>query len=156
MKDSGRLLWMCVGMILGVAGAGLFWGRMNPVYAYNDRHEDYVMCTGPVSIMPRAQTDGVWLLDYRSGKLLGTVINRPVGKMVGWAELDLLTEFGLAPKQKVHFLMTTGSIAPGQAALYVAEITSGKFAVYSMGPRPDTEQGIVIRRHDMVSFRPGN
>ena len=31
------------------------------------------MATGPVSLNPRQQSDGVWLLDYRSGKLLGTV-----------------------------------------------------------------------------------
>jgi hypothetical protein len=154
MKDSGRLLWLSAGIGLGVVGAGLFWGRANPALAYNDRHADYVMCTGRVSIMPAAQTDGVWLLDYRSGKLLATIVNRPIGKMIGWAEVDLLTEFGLAPRQDVHFLMTTGSIAPGQAALYVAETTSGKFAVYTMGPRPDSLPGLIVRRHDLVSFRP--
>lgn len=155
MKDSGRLLWLSVGVVFGVVGAGLFWGRGNPALAFNDRHADYVMCTGQVSIMPRAQTDGVWLLDYRNGKLLGTVINRPIGKLMGWAEVDLLSEFGLAPKQDVHFLMTTGSIAPGQAALYIAETSTGKFGVYTMGPRVDGEPGIILRRHDLVMFRPG-
>src|SRR5881392_827208 len=137
MKDSGRLLWMGVGIVLGVLGAGLFWGRGNPALAYNDRFEDYVMCTGPVSVMRNSTTDGIWLLDYRGGKLLATMVNRPAGKLFGWAEMDLLSEFGLAPRQNVHFLMTTGSIAPGQAALYVAETSSGKLGVYTMGPRPD-------------------
>src|SRR5947208_6596410 len=41
----------------------------------------------------RAPTDGVWLLDYRTGKLLGTVIDRTTGKILGWAEGDMLTEF---------------------------------------------------------------
>ena len=68
-------------------------------------------------------------------------------------EVDLVTEFGLAPRADVHFLMTTGQIAMGQAALYVAETTSGKFGVYTMGPRPDGQLGVVIRRHDMVTFR---
>jgi hypothetical protein len=98
-------------------------------------------------------TDGVWLLDYRSGKLLGTVIDRSIGKIVGWAEVDLVTEFGLPPKAEVHFMMITGSIAQGQAALYVAEVTTGKFGVYTMGPSPDNS-GIIIRRHDLTSFRP--
>ena len=82
-----------------------------------------------------APTDGVWLLDYRSGKLLGTVVDRDKGKINGWAEVDLTTEFNLAPRANVHFLMTTGQIAQGQAALYVAETSSGKFGVYTMGPR---------------------
>ena len=112
------------------------------------------MCTGAAAVNPRIPTDGVWLLDYRGGKLLGTVIDRAQGKIIGWAEVDLVTEFGLPPRQNVHFMMTTGSIAQGQAALYVAEVTTGKFGVYTMGPRPDNQPGVAIRKHDMVLFRP--
>jgi hypothetical protein len=65
----------------------------------------------------------------------------------------VLAEFGLAPRQDVHFLMTTGQISQGQAALYVAETTTGKFGVYTMGPRPDNAPGVAIRRHDLVLFR---
>ncbi len=153
MKDSGRLLWLSVGIVFGVIGAGLFWGRGNPALAYNDRFEDYVICTGTATMVRGGVLDGVWLLDYRSGKLLGTMVNRSAGKLVGWAEVDLLSEFGIAPRQGVHFLMTTGSIGPGQAALYVAETTSGKLGVYTMAERVDGEIGVLIRRHDMGSFR---
>ena len=51
--------------------------------------------------------------------------------------------------------MTTGSISQGQAALYIAETNTGKFGVYTMGPRPDGNTGIALRRHDMVLFRKG-
>src|SRR5262245_4019611 len=115
MRDSGRLLWMSVGMGLGIAFAALLWGQVRPAQAANDRFEDYVLWTGAVSIQPRALTDAVWLLDYRSGKLLGTVIDRNDGKIVGFAEVDLVSEFELTPRQNVHFMMTTGNIAQGQA-----------------------------------------
>ena len=72
---------------------------------------------------------------------------------LSWAEVDLVTEFGIPPRQNVHFMMTTGMIAQGQAALYVAETSSGKFAVYTMGQRPDGQAGVMIKRHDMVLFR---
>jgi hypothetical protein len=49
--------------------------------------------------------------------------------------------------------MTTGMIAQGQAALYVAETTTGKFAVYTMGQRGDGKPGVLIKKHDMVLFR---
>jgi hypothetical protein len=49
--------------------------------------------------------------------------------------------------------MTTGQISQGQAALYLAETVSGKFGVYTMGPRPDGRSGVAIRRHDLVLFR---
>jgi hypothetical protein len=154
MTDRGRLLWLVVGLLLGAAGVALYVGQP-AARAANDRYEDYILCTGAVSMTPRAPTDGVWLLDYRAGKLLGTLIDRVNGKIIGWAEVDLVSEFNLPPRQNVHFLMTTGMIAQGQAALYVAETTSGKFAVYTMGQRPDGKPGVMIKKHDMVLFRGG-
>jgi hypothetical protein len=153
MKDSTRVLWMFLGVLVGVVVTVLYLSRQPVAQAANDRFEDYILCTGAVAITPRAPTDGVWLLDYRSGKLLGTVIDRTAGKIIGWAELDLVNEFGIAPRQNVHFMMTTGNISAGQAALYVAETTTGKFGVYTMGPNPNGGQGVQIRRHDMVPFR---
>ena len=40
-----------------------------------------------------------------------------------------------------------------QAALYVAETTSGKFGVYTMTPCGDGQGGVLIKRHDLVLFR---
>ena len=154
MREYGRLGWMALGLVLGAVAVGLWFGRgTHEAQAANDRFEDYVLCTGACAVNPKAQTDGVWLLDYRSGKLLGTVIDRSVGKIVGWAEVDLVTEFGIPPRANCHFLMTAGQITTGQAALYVAETVSGKFGVYSMGPRTDNQPGVSIRRHDLVLFR---
>lgn len=155
MSERGRMLWLVVGLLLGAAGAGFYQGHQSVARAGNDRFEDYILCTGAVAINPKAPTDGVWLLDYRAGKLLGTLIDRIQGKIIGWAEVDLVSEFNLPPRQNVHFMMTTGMIAQGQAALYVAETTSGKMAVYTMGQRPDGKAGVMIKRHDLVLFRGG-
>jgi hypothetical protein len=156
MKDCGRLLWLLVGLVLGGGGVAVYLGQSRLVQASTcDRYEDYILCTGSVAVNARAPTDGVWLLDYRAGKLLGTVINRDVGKIIGWAEVDLTAEFGLAPHQNAHFMMVTGQIAQGQAALYVAETSTGKFGVYTLNIRPDGQPGFIITRHDMVLFHPG-
>jgi hypothetical protein len=155
MNDIRRLFWLCVGLILGGASVAFYFFQTKTVEAANgDRYEDYILCTGTVAVNARAPTDGVWLLDYRAGKLLGTLVDRNSGKLVGWYEVDLVTEFGIAPKQPVHFLMTTGQVSQTQAALYVAETTTGKFGVYTMGPRPDGQPGVIINRHDLVFFRP--
>jgi hypothetical protein len=45
-------------------------------------------------------------------------------------------------------------VSNGQSALYVAETTTGKFGVYTMGPN-EAGGGVAIRRHDMTSFRQG-
>ncbi|MGL4419496.1 MAG: hypothetical protein ACRCZF_02420, partial [Gemmataceae bacterium] len=110
--------------------------------------------TGAVSVRPGIQTDGVWMLDYRSGKLLGSVIDKTNGKIAGWAEVDLAAQFEVKPLQDVHFMMVTGYITQGQSALYVAETSTGKFGVYTMGPGAGGN-GIVIRQHDMTNFRQG-
>ncbi len=154
MKSAGQFFFLCTGLVLGVFGSALYFGPPRPLEARpNDRYEDYVMATGACAVNPRSPTDGVWLLDYRSGKLLGTVIDRSQGRILGWAEVDLTSEFNLAPKSECHFLMTTGNIAAGQAALYVAETKSGKFGVYTLGPDVNAQMGVSIRRHDMVMFR---
>jgi hypothetical protein len=153
MQDLGRFVWLVGGLILGIAATVLYLGGSKPALASSDRYEDFVMCTGAVSANGKSQTDGVWLLDYHAGKLLGTIIDRAQGKIIGWAEVDLVAEFGVQPKQPVHFMMTTGNIALGQAALYVAETGTGKFGVYTMTHRQDGKTGVIIRRHDLVLFR---
>jgi hypothetical protein len=153
VKFAGQTLWLLMGVLVGGLAVAYWMKPTQPAYASTDRFEDYVLCTGAVAVQNRLPTDGVWLLDYRAGKLLGTVIDHVSGKIVGWAEVDLVNEFGIPPRQNVHFMMTTGMIAQGQAALYVAETSSGKFGVYTMSMRADGQQGVQIRRHDLVMFR---
>ena len=154
MKSANQLLFLVAGLALGAVGTLLGLGSPRVAEARsNDRYQDFVICT-PVSVINLAAVDGVWLLDYRNGKLMGTVIDRNQGgRIIGWAEVDLASEFNVPAKQDVHFIMTTGTITAGQAALYVAEVTTGKFGVYTLGPDPATQTGVSIRRHDLVMFR---
>jgi hypothetical protein len=101
------------------------------------------------------EMDGVWILDYKAGKLLGTVVNRTTGRVTAWAEIDLVKEFDLKPKQNVHFLVTNGLVQKGQSALYVAETSTGKMGVYTMLVRDGLGPtgNMVIHRHDMTTFR---
>lgn len=153
MRGAGTVLAGLVGVAVGAAATLAVLSQPRPAgAASNDRFQDYVLATGAVSVKPGVQTDGVWMLDYRTGKLLGTVIDRQQGKIVGWAEVDLTQQFAVKPLQDVHFMMATGYVTQGQSALYVAETNTGKFGVYTMGPGPNGS-GVVIRQHDMTSFR---
>ena len=152
MKELSKIVWVMFGIIIGF-GFAIGMKNIPTAVAGNDRHEDFVMATGPVLVSTNAPTDGVWLLDYKSGKLQGSVIDRFSGKIVGWAELDLAEEFNLPPRQNVHFVMTTGIVGKEQSALYVAETTTGKIGVYTMGPRPDGLAGAIIKRQDLSLFR---
>jgi hypothetical protein len=153
MVKSSHGLALLAGVGLGVIGCWSYFSKPTPVAAASgDRFQDYVMATGAVNLSAKSQSDGVWLLDYKSGKLLGTVIDKTQGKIVGWAEVDLVSEFEVAPRQEVHFMMVTGYITQGQSALYVAETSTGKFGVYTMGPGANGT-GVAVRRHDLTSFR---
>ena len=151
MRRTGLGGVLAVALVGGLLGGHLTGSR--PVGAAStDRFQDSVMATGAVALKPGQEADGVWLLDYKAGKLLGTVIDKASGKIVGWAEVDLVGEFGVQPQQDVHFMMLTGFVTRGQTALYVAETSTGKFGVYTMGPGGNGN-GVVIRRHDLTSFR---
>ena len=94
MRTAFQALVAGLAAAAGVLATLFFTGQPRPaVAASNDRYQDFIMATGAVSVNPKVQTDGVWLLDYKAGKLLGTVIDRSQGKIVGWAEVDLRTEF---------------------------------------------------------------
>lgn len=154
MRWTRKNLGVALGLIVGL-GLGLGYRGVNqPVWAMVDRHEETIMCTGPVQVLTGQKTDGLWMLDYRTGRLIGSIIDRNTGKVSNWAEVDLVNEFGAGPRNNVHFMMVTGQVTQGQAALYLAETVSGKFGVYSMGPRTDGQPGMAIRRHDMTTFRP--
>jgi len=145
-----------MGIVIGALGCWLAGGATRPVQAANDRHDNYVICTGMSGVNPRSPLDGIWLLDYKQGKLLATIVDRTVGKVAGFAELDLIQEFGFGPNQNLNFMMTTGTITAGQAALYLVETTSGKFGVYTLGPNTSSGSGVSILRHDLTSFRKPN
>jgi|SRR5579872_5723967 len=160
MRTAFQVIIVALASAGGVVIAMFFLNQTRQAEASStDRYQDFILTTGAVSVNPKVQTDGVWLLDYKSGKLLGTVIDRSQGKIVGWAEVDLTTEFNLPAKADVHFMMTTGYVTQGQSALYLAETATGQFGVYTMGPGTNGN-GVVIRRHDLTKFRqaiqPGN
>lgn len=156
MKAIRGGLMLLGGVVLGLLVGYLLFGQSVPLLVANDRYQDYILATGPVAAGPISpDLDGVWLLDYRAGKLLGTVINRATGRISGFVEADLVKEFGIPPRADCHFLMTTGKIGPGQSVLYVAEINSGRLGVYSLAMNLDGQNpgAVQMRRHDMVFFR---
>jgi hypothetical protein len=161
-----RWVAVVVAVVVGV-GIGWFISGRQPVFASGsgDRYEDFILTTGAVNssfsnnaAFLNADLDGVWLLDYRSGKLLASALNRQNGKLMGWGEMDLVKEFEIAPRSQVHFMMTTGTVVKGQSVLYLVETNTGKVGVYSMMANENAtvasaNGNIFIQRHDQTTFR---
>jgi hypothetical protein len=142
-----------MGVALGVGATTVHQMSSKPALAFNDRHEDYIMTTGQIQLGVNLQADCIWLLDYRAGKLLGTMVDKNLGKVMPWSEVDLVQEFNIPPKQNVHFMMTTGSMIKGQTALYLTEVNTGRFGVYTMVPALDGTGRMRIFRNDGTMFR---
>jgi hypothetical protein len=146
---------LVLGMALGWCLGGE-WFRGSNVRAGNDRWQEFALATGAILAGPVGHDqDGVWLLDSKNGKLLASAVSRTTGRILPWAEVDLSREFGLASPAQGQFLMTTGQVGRGASVLFVAEVASGRLAVYSMSLAEGQNPGVVVRRHDLVAFRPG-
>jgi hypothetical protein len=132
-------LWMLAGICVGLGIALVFHGQ--PTYATaTDHNDDFSIATGHLT----NETEAVYLLDLKSGGLLGTVMNRQTGQFQQFFKRDLAADFVLNARQKPKFIMVTGAMQNAQAkvpinhVLYVAEFGSGKLCAYVMPYRGET------------------
>lgn len=143
----------CCGAITGW-WLGVSWWQAEKVEAANDRLQEFAMATGAIQAGPMGHDqDGIWLLDGKSGKLYASSVSRLTGKVLAWAEVDLLREFGLPSAKEARFLVTAGQVGRGASVLFVAEMTVGRLGVYSMSLAEGHNPGVIVRRHDLVAFR---
>jgi hypothetical protein len=160
-------------------GLGLGWllasGRSPALLAGGgDRFDESVLATGPTFVKYhegskiQVAQDAIYFLDYRAGKLLGTVpsMQQLVGGskiLGGFVERDLVSDFKLDLDRGVHphFLMTTGSMAAGAgntygdgwAPLFVFETTTRQVAAYKMQQQMiGTTQQVRFDLIDLKSF----
>jgi hypothetical protein len=139
--------------------AGLVQGQ--PSYAVaTDHADDFAIATGPLT----NELEAVYLLDFKSGRLMGSVLNRQAGKFQAFYERNLASDFNLAARAKPKFIMVTGvaQVARAQVpinhCLYVAEVNSGKMAAYFMPYRGDRAGGVAsdeLQVLDVIPFRQG-
>ena len=84
MKVWGRLLWLALGLCARhCRDAARSSMQIAPALAGTDHSQDYIITTGPITmgIGPLGTADGIWMLDYRAGKLLGTVVDPNIGRI---------------------------------------------------------------------------
>jgi hypothetical protein len=132
----------------GIALGCLLSGRSRPLLRADggDRSGETIVTSG--SIMTRydeklkatLKQDAVYYLDYKRGRLLGTVpsFQQTPGstRLIGtFAERDLVADFKLDVETgpRPHFLMTTcemGLYSLGWAPLFVFETTTNQVATY--------------------------
>ena len=135
--NHGRLVWLAIGVGIGVAGGLGLWPEQ-PIHAVaTDRYETYGMATGPVD----EDFEAVYFIDFLTGDLRAVVLGRQGGQFTAFYAYNVLNDLGVDPSKNPRFLMCTGlanvrrgtgRARPSIAVLYVAEITTGQVAAYAI------------------------
>ena len=140
--SSQSAVWLLTGLILGIGLVVFLQGH--PVQATaTDHHDEFAIATGHLT----ADLEGVYILDFKTGTLLGSVMNRQAGKFQNFYKRELAADFGLTGRVKPKFIMVTGAMqsalaqVPINHVLYVAELNSGKLQAYYMPYRGETRSG---------------
>jgi hypothetical protein len=130
-----RPAWLVAGLAAGLV-LGAFLPHA-PLHATaTDRQENFAIATGPVD----ESLEAVFMLDFLSGTLKGYVISTATGKFTAYYETPVLNDLGVDASKNPKYLVVTGGanlrrtgqIQPSLSVCYVAELTSGKMAVYAI------------------------
>lgn len=126
-----------IGLIGGLILSGL-WPNA-PLYAVaTDRLDTFAMATGPVD----SELEALYLLDLLTGDLTAIVLGKQPGIWSGHFQANVAADLGINPQRNAKYLMVTGMVPlrrgggsrqqPSSAMCYVAEITSGRVAAYTI------------------------
>ena len=158
---GSHVLWLLVGLALGLAGAG-YWPS-TPLHAVaTDRFDTFAIATGPVD----EKAEAVFFLDFLTGDLRAAVMNQ-YGKFTAFYQYNIMADLGVEQGKNPRYLMVTGMndirrgaarMRPGRSIVYVAEINSGACAAYAIPWSPESwSTGQLIRANmiplDATKFR---
>jgi hypothetical protein len=135
LKDR-RLVWLALGALLGVAAGGLW--PPTPIHAVaTDRLDNFAMATGHLD----DETEAVYFLDFLTGELKASALSPVVRKFFAGFRANVMADLKIDAARNPKFMLVTGDsifrhnggqIQPGNAVVYVAEMTSGKVAAYAV------------------------
>ena len=136
-RQGGRLSWLALGMLAGVAIASI-WPHEPLRAASSDRNQKFAMITCHVG----NGNEGVFVLDFLTGRLTGAC----VGKVQGVTQFqyfylrNVAEDFQVAGQGEAYYAISAGQVDIqargnaqfGSSAIYVAELNSGKVGAYAI------------------------
>lgn len=134
---SNWFIGLGLGLVVGLVVAG-FWPQ-TPLHAVaTDRSETFAVATGYCD----ESVEAIWFLDFLTGDLRAAVVSKQTGTFNAFYVRNISEDLGVDPNKSPHFLMVTGAadlrrsggsrVSPSRSILYIAEITTGKVAAYSI------------------------
>jgi hypothetical protein len=121
-----------IGLLLGGA-----WPQ-TPLHASaSDRVDSFAMASGLVD----EDVEAVYFLDFLTGDLNAVVMGKQSGHFTGYFKANVIADMGIDNAKNPRFMMITGTVdlrragtrmQYSRAAVYVAEVTTGKVAAYAV------------------------
>jgi len=132
---QSRFFWLTAGLLAGLC-VSYFWPHEPVEAASNDRDSKFGIMTTPVGL----NVEGVFVLDYLTGRLTGAVIDTSSGKFTHTYYRPVAADFNVDPKATPHYafvggrasLAGRGRITPASSVIYVAELSSGLVVAYGI------------------------
>jgi len=130
----GRFAWPVIFLVVGLVLGGL-WPQTPLHTTATDRADTYAIATGYLD----QDVEAVYFLDFLTGDLTAAVLGRRPGMFGAVYRYNVLRDLQVDPTKNPKFLMVTGladvprtggRVEAARAAVYVAEITTGKVAAY--------------------------
>lgn len=142
-EQSHRMAWLVIGVLVGLCLSS-FWPHAPVTAATSDRMENkFGLITVPVREVTVAgfqdKQEGVFVLDYVTGRLQGAVLNSRLGRFTHFYYRNLAADFEVDPTAEPAYAMVTGTaqlpakgrITWANGVVYVAELTSGRVHAYA-------------------------
>ncbi|MBW3541701.1 MAG: hypothetical protein KY476_15645 [Planctomycetes bacterium] len=155
-KLDSRTAWLVLGMMAGL-GVSFLWPHEPTKAAVTDRGDKFALATVPVKDITiggfRDSLDGVFVLDFLTGRLTGGVLNNKTGQFWHRYFRNVAADFNVNPEVTPQYAIVSGTtglagrggVTPANGTIYVAELTSGKIIAYTFpyaearGPIPPIE-----------------
>lgn len=127
-----RAAWMVAGALFGVV-VSLYWPHEPAQATTVDRSSKVALVTCRTSV---GASDAIFVLDFVTGRLVGAAYNTQLGSFNQTYARNLAADFQV--KENAQYAIVPGEIevaqrggaTPAAGGLYVAELNSGKVALY--------------------------
>ena len=132
MTENRKVL-LLIGMIAGVCLANM-WPHEPALAAATDRSSKFAILTVPTGLLEGSE--GVFILDFLTGRLSGAVLNNRTGTFTHRYFQNVAADFGVGANPQYAViagranLPNRGRIRYAAGAIYVAEMTTGKIICY--------------------------
>ena len=128
-----RGVWLVAGVLFGLAVA-TYWPAEHARAEAVDRTSKIALVSAQTTI---GNSDAVFLLDFVTGRLIGAAYNTQAGTFNQRYIRNIAADFNVTENAQYAIVPATVSIpqtgaggSPALGGLYVAELTTGKIALY--------------------------